>query len=82
MLSDDIVLDSYMQASDHNNAGEYEDARRCGQMALACNVCTIVKYAVAVVVLIILLIVYFTAGFGCSVRCDYDIYGERVCTCV
>lgn len=79
-----------MQASDHNNAGEYEEARRCGQMALACNILTIVKYAIAIVVIIIVLIVYFAVGFGsaaaaaadCNYQCTYNYYGERVCTCV
>lgn len=71
-----------MQASDHNNAGEYEEARRCGQMALACNICTIVKYVIAIVVIIILVIVYFTAGFGCTTECYNNYYGGRVCTCV
>ena len=73
-----------MQASDHNNAGEYEEARRCGQMALACNICTIVKYVIAIVVVIILVIVYFTGGFAtaCVTECYSNYYGQRVCTCV
>lgn len=81
------ALHSYMQASDHNNAGEYEEARRCGQMALACNICTIVKYAIAIVVVIILVIIYFAIGFSsaaasCDYQCTYNYAGQRVCTCV
>ena len=74
-----------VQASDHNNAGEYENAKQCGQMALCCNICTIVKYVIAIVLAIILVIVYFTVGYAwltgsaaaadnCINKCSYDYY--------
>ena len=50
----------YMQASDHNNAGEYESARQCGQLALCCNICVIVKYVLAFIAAVIIVALFFT----------------------
>lgn len=53
-----------LQASDHNNAGNFDSAKQCGNMALGCNICAIVKYIILLLVGVALVIVYFTVGFS------------------
>ena len=53
-----------MQASDHNNAGNFDSAKQCGNMALGCNICAIIKYIIFLLVGIALVVVYFTVGFS------------------
>ena len=53
-----------IQASDHNNAGEYANAKQCGNMALGCNICAIVKYVILLLATIAVVVVYFTVGFS------------------
>ena len=53
-----------MQASDHNNAGSFDNAKQCGNMALGCNICAIIKYVIFLLVGIALVVVYFTVGFS------------------
>ena len=62
-------------------------------MALGCNICAIVKYAIAIMAVIALVIVYFTVGFAwltgvsnvaqtCDTQCSYDYYGAYSCASV
>ena len=53
-----------MQASDHNDAGNFDNAKQCGNMALGCNICAIIKYVLFLLVGIALVVVYFTVGFS------------------
>ena len=53
-----------MQASDHNDAGNFDSAKQCGNMVLGCNICAIVKYILFLLAGIALVVVYFTVGFS------------------
>ena len=78
-----------MQASSHNSAGEYESARECGQMALCCNICVIIKYVLLLVAAVIVVILFFTGvlvfsrtATSCYQDCTTDIYGYTNCQTV
>jgi hypothetical protein len=84
----------HLQASSHNDAGQYERANQCGQMALCCNICVIIKYVLMLIIAVILVVLFFTgvlafttAATNCLPSCTTDIYGDvncqtvvRVCT--
>lgn len=75
-----------MQASSHNSAGEYESARECGQMALCCNICVIIKYVLLLVAAVIVVILFFTGVLvftrGCYQDCTTNFYGNTICQTV
>lgn len=54
----------FIQASDHNNAGDYASAKSCGNVSLCCNVLVLVKYFLLILAAIALVAIYFTIGFG------------------
>lgn len=55
-----------LQASDHNHAGQYEEAKKCGQFAFFCNILSFVYFALAFVGGVVVLAIYFTVGFSDS----------------
>ena len=75
-----------LQASNHNSAGEYESATQCGQMALCCNICVIIKYVLMFVAAVVIVVLFFTgvlvftsSSEYCYPRCTTDIYGDVTC---
>ena len=62
--SKDALYSYLLQASDHNDAGDYERARKFGNAALGCNLCVFLYYVLLVLAAIALVIVYFTVGFA------------------
>ena len=58
---------SHMQASESRNAGNLEEARHYGRLALFCNLGTLVYYVIAVIVTVIAVAVAVTSDSN-----DYD----------
>ena len=61
-------------------------------MALCCNICAIVKYVIALLAAVALVVVYFTVGFAwltgvtdklqCHQQCTENFNGDMICTLV
>lgn len=51
-----------LQATEHNRAGEHEQARRCGLFALGCNIATFVMYAALIAGLIIFVAIFVSTA--------------------
>ena len=71
--SKDALYSYLLQASDHNDAGDYERARKFGNAALGCNLCVFLYYVLLVLAAIALVIVYFTVGFAWLTAISGDI---------
>ena len=75
-----------LQASNHNDSGDYEGAKKFGNAALCCNCGVFIYYVLLVLAGVAMVIVYFTVGFSwlvghtADVTCyteyytDYDSY--------
>ena len=57
-----VVFLLVVQASDHNDAGEYEDAKTCGNMSLFCNLCSMIYFVILFLAAIGLVVAIFVAG--------------------
>lgn len=53
-----------MQASDHNQANQFDQAKGCGQAALFCNVFSVAYYVLLIVAAVVLLAIYLTVGLS------------------
>ena len=53
-----------LQASNHNDAGDYERAKSFGKAALGCNLCVFIYYVLLILAAIAMVVVYFTVGFA------------------
>lgn len=52
------------QGEEHNNAGEYGEAKSCGSYALCCNITAIVFYVLAFLGAVVFVVIYVTVGIG------------------
>ena len=53
-----VLILPYLQAHSKNDAGNYQDARTCGLMALCCNITVIVYHVILWIILIVIIGVY------------------------
>ena len=58
------MLTLHMQASSHNDSGDYESARKFGNAALCCNGGVFIYYILLILAGVAVIIVYFTVGFS------------------
>ena len=56
-----------MQASSHNDSGDYESARKFGNAVLCCNGLVFIYYLLLILAGVALVAVYFTVGFSALV---------------
>lgn len=66
-------------AEEHNTSGQYSNAKDCGSYALCCNIFSIVYYVLAAVAGVVVVIVYFTVGFGIVASTANDIIHQSHC---
>ena len=57
-----VVFLVVVQASDHNDAGKYEDAKTCGNMSLFCNLCSMIYFVILLLAAIGLVVAVFVTG--------------------
>ena len=51
-----------LQATDHNSAERYEEAKTCGNMSLFCNLCALIYFVVLIVAIVAVVISILAIG--------------------